>query len=530
MNFVSTINTAEVNIVMGNNLQVSSTMTEGANVTLTSGGSTYQAKIDESYLNYNTELTSTYVNVSIADSANTIHQGKYQGFVWSGVLEFTDKTLDPVNDMGFSPTDFTILNAALQIPYEGVGGTVPVTFSRFTGTVKTDSTVKTFPNNATISFHTSANGGKGLTLEQKNQIKSATKIQVIATLKNGYTSSNGVCTLTTDISDAGPAATVSRGTSSVTFDVPKELFYDSKYDETATSIKLYLYGASLSAPEFTSVNIILTLGTPTTTTTATTTPAPVSSTAATTTPAPAADGTDVADTELVLNYTTLTLNKGSSIYLKANYDNVKWTKSGAAIKLYTSGKVTGAAVGTATVYATNAAGEKVACKVNVIESKVPATAIALKTTSGTVYVDSSYNLNSYTITPSSSDDAKNLTWSTSDPSVATVDSNGKVKVVGLGKATITVTTPSGKTSAAVLTAKNPSLTLKTASGTVSAGKQLQISSTAAPSSSKVTYESQDETIATVNATGVITGVKAGSTQIQVTSSKGIVKVFNVTVK
>lgn len=496
LNFVSTINTAEVQLNMGTNLQTSDPLRKGAYVNITSAGSSYQAVIDESYLNYNAPISSTYINVGITDSDNTIHMGKYTSFTWSGILEFTDKTLDPVNDLGFDRNNFRIENASLQIPYEGVGGTVPISFIRFTGSIKTDSTVKTFPNNSTISFRSAANDGKGLTIDQKANIKAATSIQVTATLKSAYTGSSGVCTLTTDVNDVGVSAVVSRGKTSLTFDVPKNLFYDSKYDEMASSLKLYLLGTGTGTPEFTSVtiNLINDAAATSTTTTAATTTAPVTTvtttTAATTTTAPA-DKTDVADTELILNYTTLILDKDSSIYLKTNYDNVKWTKSGTAIKLYTSGKVTGAAVGTATVYATNAAGEKVACKITVIDSKYPATSIQLKTTSGTVYVDSSYNLNSYTITPTSTDDAKNLTWSTSDPSVATVDSNGKVKIVGLGKVTITVTTPSGKTSSAVLTAKNPSLTLKAASGTVAVGKQLQISVSAAPASSKVTYESTD---------------------------------------
>ena len=46
-----------------------------------------------------------------------------------------------------------------------------------------------------------------------------------------------------------------------------------------------------------------------------------------------------------------------------------------------------------------------------------------------------------------------LTWTTSDPKVATVTAKGKVKAVGVGKATITVTTPNGKKATIKITVK-----------------------------------------------------------------------------
>lgn len=46
------------------------------------------------------------------------------------------------------------------------------------------------------------------------------------------------------------------------------------------------------------------------------------------------------------------------------------------------------------------------------------------------------------ITPANADD-RDVTWSSDDTDVATVDTNGKVVGVGAGSATITVTTDDG---------------------------------------------------------------------------------------
>ena len=60
-----------------------------------------------------------------------------------------------------------------------------------------------------------------------------------------------------------------------------------------------------------------------------------------------------------------------------------------------------------------------------------------------------------TINPSNTIDDKTLNWTSSDSSVATVDSNGKVTAVKRGTATITVKTSNNKTNTCIVTVKDP---------------------------------------------------------------------------
>ena len=75
-----------------------------------------------------------------------------------------------------------------------------------------------------------------------------------------------------------------------------------------------------------------------------------------------------------------------------------------------------------------------------------------------------------------------------------------------------------KTLKATVTVKNPTLTLKAASE-VAVGATEQITATVKPANTKVTYTSSDKEIATVDAKGVVTGVKAGDVTITAKAGK-----------
>jgi uncharacterized protein YjdB len=100
------------------------------------------------------------------------------------------------------------------------------------------------------------------------------------------------------------------------------------------------------------------------------------------------------------------------------------------------GNVKAVSKGTATISASTGGGYvKANCLVTVKESDKPVTGITLDKNSITLEAGGSQKLKA-TIIP---DDAslKEVDWTTSDPSVATVDQDGNVKAVSPGKATIT---------------------------------------------------------------------------------------------
>ncbi len=121
---------------------------------------------------------------------------------------------------------------------------------------------------------------------------------------------------------------------------------------------------------------------------------------------------------------------------------------------------------------------------------------------------------------------ENLVWSTSNPDVAIVD-NGVVLGVGLGEATISVTNGVDTASCTVVVAPStsvPSLELDISQRTVGVGKTHTISPVVSIDgvalNVQFTYEMDDPTIATVDANGVITGVKLGTTTLYVSYNAG----------
>ena len=111
-----------------------------------------------------------------------------------------------------------------------------------------------------------------------------------------------------------------------------------------------------------------------------------------------------------------------------------------------------------------------------------------------------------------------FTWVSSNPSAATVDSNGLVTAVANGTATVTATA-SGATasgSANVTVAQTAaSIAVTSPTGTVTAGQTLQLSATVqdaggtALATPNLAWASSDEAIATVDATGLVSGLRSG---------------------
>lgn len=132
-----------------------------------------------------------------------------------------------------------------------------------------------------------------------------------------------------------------------------------------------------------------------------------------------------------------------------------------------------------------------------------------------------------TVSPSYADN-KNVTFSSSDDNIATVDENGLVTARGAGEAIITVTTEDGNYQATIaLTVIIPvqSVTLA-AEGDVSElteTETLQLTATVLPenaSNKKVTYSTSDRTVATVDENGLVTAISAGTVVITVTTEQG----------
>ncbi|MBQ9547707.1 MAG: Ig-like domain-containing protein [Bacteroidales bacterium] len=145
-------------------------------------------------------------------------------------------------------------------------------------------------------------------------------------------------------------------------------------------------------------------------------------------------------TGISLSETSKTLNPGESFMLTATVtpDNatdksVKWSSSDeTVVSVEQNGKVTALKTGTAVI--TAKAGDKTAtCTVTV--KPVEVSKLTLDKSSETLPLGQTLTLVA-TVYPDNATD-KTISWSSSDASVASVDQNGKVSALKVGKATIT---------------------------------------------------------------------------------------------
>lgn len=125
----------------------------------------------------------------------------------------------------------------------------------------------------------------------------------------------------------------------------------------------------------------------------------------------------------------------------------------------------------------------------------------------------------------------NVSYVIENTSIATISVNDKGVATVTGKkagTTYLTATANGVTTKAKITVKAATLKLKKASATLKKGKTVAIKATATPTA-KITYKSSNKRVATVNAKGVVRGLKKGTAKIMV-KANGVAKTFKVKVK
>lgn len=176
---------------------------------------------------------------------------------------------------------------------------------------------------------------------------------------------------------------------------------------------------------------------------------------------------------------------------------------------------------------------KAICDSHPTTDPVAPTSFTLSDSVISLIIDGTKQLSIASVSPS--DASKNVTWSSSNSSVASVGSNGLVTAKGVGSAVITATSvlDSNISSSCTVNVSTPqeveleSINASVSPSLVSIGGTATVSvSSYNPSNSyphpTYTYESGNTSIATVNAEGTVSAVAAGSTSITVKAYQGSV--------
>ena len=212
---------------------------------------------------------------------------------------------------------------------------------------------------------------------------------------------------------------------------------------------------------------------------------------------------------------------------------VTWASSDETIATVENGVVTFHKVGSVTITATSVQNPTMSASVSLECTPVPVESVSFKGSTVSLDLNETQQLE-WTINPENAANT-NVTFTSSDTSVATVDENGLVTAVGIGEATITVTTEDGqKTNTCLVFVDYADVTGVSISGndstTYRPGQTVDLDATVAPENAndEVTWSSSDESIATVDENGVVTFIKEGSVTITATSVQNTNKSASVT--
>ena len=220
----------------------------------------------------------------------------------------------------------------------------------------------------------------------------------------------------------------------------------------------------------------------------------------------------------------------------ANYDgSCSWSSSNSAVATVNgSGLVTAVAAGSATITAT-AGGKSATCAIAVTTAAPTLTSLVMNLTSKgltvgqtqELYVDAIWSNGTGTHPYSSG-----VTWTSSNPAVATITPGAFALATAVAPGTATITASAqGKSATCVLTVSAAAPTLSslslnatTAAGTV--GQTMDLTATAhwsdgtttSPYDASCTWTSSNGSVASVNGSGVVSAVGAGTATITASAS------------
>ena len=227
-------------------------------------------------------------------------------------------------------------------------------------------------------------------------------------------------------------------------------------------------------------------------------------------------------TSVKLNRTSVDLTVNDSIGLTAYVDpddavnkDVVWTSDDENVAtVNSSGTVTAVGKGSTTVKA-QSGGQSAACSVEVT---LPVASVSIGSSSKKLSLNETADLVA-TVSPSNAT-YPNVTWTSSDTDIATVDSTGTVTAKEFGSATITAEADGKFATCTVAVVKTDvtNVTLSSTSQTLKKGATATLSAAVAPgdaTNADVTWKSTNTSVARVDQSGKVTALADGAAAITV---------------
>ncbi|MGB7395140.1 MAG: Ig-like domain-containing protein, partial [Pricia sp.] len=251
------------------------------------------------------------------------------------------------------------------------------------------------------------------------------------------------------------------------------------------------------------------------------------------------EGDAVAVTGITVLPETATVTVGDTQQLTAvvqpndaTEQGVQWSSGDInVVTVDNNGRVTAVGPGTAVIRATSVGDASITdtSTVTVENSPVLVTGIAVSSARSSVPADETEQFTA-TITPANADN-RNVTWSSSDTGVATVNVSGLITAVSDGTATITATATDGSavTGSAGLTVTSTAIPVTGISvfsnrSSIPDDETEQFTAMVTPANADnrtVTWSSTNTGVATVNAlSGLVTAVSVGNTDIIASATDG----------
>lgn len=237
--------------------------------------------------------------------------------------------------------------------------------------------------------------------------------------------------------------------------------------------------------------------------------------------------------DITLDQDSVTLVLGADTTTRLTYtispsdaddQSVTWsTSKSSVVTVSSSGVLTPRAVGTATITVATGDGDyRDTCKVTVVENYVTDVTITTKD-AGALSVGETRTLSAEVTYKHDDGSSRGVTWESTDTSVATVSSKGKVTAVAPGTVSIVARAKDdGNNGTSVtdvykLTVTDDRISMSPSTLSLSVGGSYALSYSLREASAKTAvWVSDDPAIARVSDKGVVTGVRAGSTTVSVT--------------